>query len=162
MRRRLAAALTAVATGATVLLAGSPAHASTARYYDPNEATQIVQNFLNGAAVGSVTCGITSVVNKMKRYKARSELNLIAAYSGEIASKTAGSAATCKLAKQLALAAAETAAIAATGRSVWIEDDSATDACGIISKKITYTYLIGPSPSLTLRYSGSVKVPCGS
>jgi hypothetical protein len=98
----------------------------------------------------------------MKKYKARSELSLIAAYSGEIAAKTAGTSATCKLAKQLALAAAETAAIAATGNSVWIEDDSSTDSCGIISKKITYTYLIGPSPSLTLRYSGSVKVPCGS
>ncbi|GAA2609788.1 hypothetical protein [Paractinoplanes durhamensis] len=162
MRRKLASGLAAAAAGAAVLVAGSPAQASSARYYSPDEATRIVQNFLNGAAVGSVTCGITAVVNKMKKYKARSQLNLIAAYSGEIAAKNAGTSATCKLAKQLALAAAETAAIGATGRQVWIEDLSVADRCGYISKKITFTYLIGPSPSWTLRYSGSVKVPCGT
>lgn len=162
MRNKVTAILTVATTSAAVFAAGSPAHASTARYYNSDEATQIVQNFLQGAAIGSITCGITDIVKKMKNYKSRSQLSFIAAYSGEIAAKTAGSSATCKLAKQLALAAAETAAIAASGREVWIEDDSNTDSCGIISKKITYTYLIGPSPQLTVRYSGSVKVPCGT
>lgn len=160
MRPLLATTVGVVVAGAVVLTTGSAARASTARYYNPDEATRIVQNFLNGAAVGTVTCGITSIVSKMKKYKTRSELSMIAAYSGQIAAKTAGTAATCQLAKQLALAAAETAGIAATGRPVWIEDDSAADSCGIISRKYTYTYLIGPSPSTTIRYSGSVKVPC--
>jgi hypothetical protein len=162
MRKRLAVFPVAAATAALVMTVGSPAQASTARYYNPDEATKIVQNLLNGAMVGSISCGITAVVNKMKKYKARSELTMIAAYSGEIASKYAGTSATCKLAKQLALAATETAAIAGTGRNVWIEDDSTTDSCGIISKKVTLAYLIGTSPSRTLQFSGSVKLPCGT
>ena len=162
MRRKSAAIIVTVMAGATVLAAGSPAQAGSSRYYNPDEATRIVQSFLNAAAVGSITCGITAVVNKMKQYRTRSQLSMIAAFSGEIAAKTAGSSATCKLAKQLALAATSTAAIAATGRPVWIQDESEADSCGIVSRRITLTYLIGPSRNATERYSGSVKIPCGS
>jgi hypothetical protein len=158
MRRRIAIA----AAAAVVATAGvaSPAQASTARYYNSDETVRIVHNFLNAAAVGSISCGITSVVNKMKKFKGKAGLASIAAYSGEISAKTAGTSATCKLAKQLALAAAWTAAVGRDGAPVFIEDSSHTDRCGIISKKITYSYRIGPSPARAVPFSGSVKVPC--
>ncbi len=158
MRGRLSTAA-AAAVIATAVVA-SPAQASTARYYHGDETVRIVHNFLNGAAVGSVTCGITAVVNKMKKFKGKAGLASIAAYSGEISAKTAGTSATCKLAKQLALAAAWTATVGRDGAPVFIDDSSHTDRCGIISKKVTYSYRIGSSPDRTLPFSGSVKVPC--
>ncbi|MBL7252762.1 hypothetical protein [Paractinoplanes lichenicola] len=153
----------AVAAAAAVVTAGAvatPAQASTARYYNSDETVQIVQNLLNGATVGSVTCGITAVVNKMRKFKGKAGLASIAAYSGEISAKTAGTAATCKLAKQLALAAAWTAALGQDGAPVYIEDNTHTADCGIVSKKITFSYRIGPSQESTQPFSGSVKVPC--
>ncbi|MCO8269784.1 hypothetical protein M1L60_04155 [Actinoplanes sp. TRM 88003] len=159
MRTRLAVVAAAAAVVATGAVA-APAQAATARYYNSDETVQIVQNLLNGATVGSVTCGITAVVNKMKKFKGRAGLASIAAYSGEISAKTAGTAATCKLAKQLALAAAWTATVGRDGASVYIEDNTHTDNCGIVSKKVTFSYRIGPSPDRTVPFSGSVKVPC--
>src|SRR3954468_9233422 len=98
-RTWIRAAAVATVVGTSVLVTAAPAEASTSRYYAGDDTVQIVENFLDGAAVGSVTCGITAVVNKMKKFKGRAGLASIAAYSGEISAKVAGTSATCKLAK---------------------------------------------------------------
>ena len=84
----------------------------------------------------------------------------VAALSGEISAKIADTKGACKGVWQFLGAAATTAFYGRDGREVWIEDASYTDKCGIISKKINFIYRIGPSPSDTREFTGSVKVMC--
>lgn len=161
LKSRAVAVASASVVAGSVLVAASPAQAATGRYYAGKASEQIVQNFVVDAMIGSINCGISSLVKQMKnKAKTGGYLTAIAAMSGEIAAKTAGTSATCKLAKQFALAAATTAVVDLAYGRVWIEDASTADSCGVVSQKITYTYLVGPSPARTTRFSGSVKVPC--
>jgi hypothetical protein len=154
-------AATVVATTATFLsMSATAAKADSGQYYRGDDTVRIVHNFLNAAAVGSVTCGINDVVKKMKRFKGRAGLPAIASYSAQISAKTAGTNAACKLGKQMALAAAATAGIGASSRAVWIEDLSYREDCGWVSRKEHVIYRIGTSPSVSARFAGSVKVPC--
>jgi hypothetical protein len=160
VRNRMIALLTALTVAGAVLFTGSPAHAgttTTAGTYSGDNTVRIVENFLNAAAVGSVACGITDIVKKMKKFKGRGGLPAIAAFSGEISAKAAGTNATCKLAKQMALAAAWTAYVGSTNPQVWVEERVSTDV-GTVTKTITYTYRIGSSPRSTQTFSGSVKM----
>ncbi|WP_328472930.1 hypothetical protein OHA21_11190 [Actinoplanes sp. NBC_00393] len=160
MRNKTILSTVAVTTALIVAASPATAQAASGQYYGGDDTVQIVHNFLNAAAVGSVTCGINDVVGKMKKFKGRGGLPAIAAYSSQISAKTAGTSAACKLGKQMALAAAWTAAIGATGQEVWIEDLSYADSCGLVSRKEHVIYRIGPSPSRTAEFAGSVKVPC--
>ncbi|WP_250034824.1 hypothetical protein [Paractinoplanes maris] len=159
---RVVAGAVAAALAGTVVLAGTPAQAaSTGYYYSGDDTVQIVENFVSAAAVGRVACGIDDLTKKAKKYRGRPGLPGIAALSSDISARTAGTNEMCKLGKQMLLAAAATAATDLATGQVYIEDASTKDECGYISQKYTYTYYIGPSPSETLKFSGSVKVPCG-
>lgn len=160
MREKVIVATVAATTAAILGVSPSAAQADSGQYYRGDDTVQIVQNFLNAAVVGSVTCGINDVVKRMKKFKGRAGLPAIASYSAQISAKTAGTSAACKLGKQMALAAAATAGIGASGRAVWIEDLSYADDCGWVSRKENVIYRIGSSPVNAVEFAGSVKVPC--
>ncbi|GAA2707213.1 hypothetical protein [Actinoplanes palleronii] len=127
--------------------------------YNGAEVADIVQNLLTAASIGMLNCGVTSVVNKMKK-KAKGAVGLpaIAAYSAEISSMAAGTSASCKLAKQLALGAAWAAYIGSRNHPVYVYDLQTEDKAGTISKTVRSTYKIGWTPADTRTFAGSVKV----
>jgi hypothetical protein len=152
--------VTAVAAIVLTLFAAAPAQAGTARYYSGGEVGQIVENFTEAASAARLHCFVADTVKKMKKAKSKGGLPAVAALSGEISAKIADTKGTCKSVWQFLGAAVATAYHGRDGGSVWIEDASYTDRCGIISKKINYIYRIGPSPSQTTEFTGSVKVLC--
>ena len=126
--------------------------------YNVDEVAAIVQNLLTAALVGSVNCGITAIVKKMQKLKGRGHLPTIAAYSGQISTKIAGTNEACKLAKQLALGAAWAAYIGSRNHPVYVYELETHDKPGNISKTIRLTYAIGWTPSDTRTFAGSFKV----
>ncbi|WP_127502622.1 hypothetical protein [Actinoplanes solisilvae] len=158
MLRRIGATLVAVI--AMTLAVAAPAQAATARYYSGGEVDQIVENFTAAAGAAKLHCFVADTVKKMKKAKSKGGLPAVAALSAEISAKIADTKGACKGVWQFLGAATWTALHGRDGAPVWIEDLSYTDKCGIISKKINYIYRIGPSPSETTEFTGSVKVIC--
>jgi hypothetical protein len=117
-----------------------------------------VQKLLKAAAIGSVNCGISTVVKKMKKHKGRAGLASIAAYSADISAQGAGTNAACQLAKQLALGAAWAASIGSRNHPVYVYELATRDKPGTISQTMRYTYMIGRTPADTRTFTGSVKV----
>lgn len=158
MRARITAVMLALAVAGAVLGVGSPALAAerrTAAYYQGDQVVQIVRNLGNGAAVGMLTCGLDSLIKKVKGVKNRGGLPAIAALSAEIAGKEANVKGMCKFAHQLLKAAVYTAALGLLDRPVWVEEIEVTEV-KFVKKTVTTTYLIGLSNTNTQKFSGSV------
>jgi hypothetical protein len=125
--------------------------------YNRDEAAQIVDNLLRGAALGSVTCGINTLVKKLRKFKGKPSLGAIAAYSADLSEKISNTKGACKLVGQSALAATRIAYIASLDHPVYV-NEVRTTSTGWISKKTTYTWHVGWTPSDTLTFGpGSVK-----
>ena len=126
--------------------------------YDRDEVAAIVQNLLNAALVGSLNCGVTSLVRKMRKLKGRGHLPTIAAYSAQISARTAGTNEACKLAKQMALGATWAAFIGSRNHPVYVYELETHDRPGRISRTVRLTYAIGWTPADTRTFAGSFKV----
>jgi hypothetical protein len=138
------------------ICAGRPA--STVAVYKPDEVPGVVQSLLTAATVGSTSCAVTAVANRMRRYPGRAGLASVAAYSAEVGATAAGSNPTCRFAKQLALAAARAAAIGSTGHPVYVDQVMRTTV-GARTRTVQYTFAIGPTPADTRAFEGSVTAP---
>ncbi|MFG1994958.1 hypothetical protein ACGFJ7_33785 [Actinoplanes sp. NPDC048988] len=158
MLRKIGVAV--VAAVVMVLAVAVPAQASTARYYSGSDVDQIVENFAEASAAAKMHCFVSDAVKKVKKAKKAGGLAGVAALSAEISAKVADTKGACKGVWQFLGAAVYTAYLGQGGRSVWIEDASYADDCGIISKKLNFIYRIGPSPEQTTEFTGGVKVMC--
>lgn len=130
---------------------------STVGVLNGDEVAQSVNNLLTGASVGSVACGINTLVKKLSKLKGKPNLGAIAAYSADLSAKITGPNATCKLAKQTAMAAVWMAYISSRDHPVYAQEIRSVST-GWISKKTTYTWHIGWTPADTRTFGpGSVK-----
>ena len=125
--------------------------------YSPDEVVGVVQSLLTAATVGSTGCAVTSIANRMRANRTRAGLATVASYSGQLNAVVAGNA-TCRFAKQIALAAAWAATIASTGRPVYLNQALRTSV-GPTTRTAHYTYTIGRTPADTRAFVGSVTVP---